>query len=74
MNLMIFSGDDDSICSTLGSQQFVWDLGSSARVVVLLVVGRKWQEMAGNGRKWQEMAGSRVNCGKLSGTMVTTMF
>eukprot|EP00435_Cladocopium_sp_Y103_P051671 s423_g16.t1 len=27
LNLMIFSGDDDSICATLGSQQFVWELG-----------------------------------------------
>lgn len=27
LNLMIFSGDDDAICATLGSQQFVWDLG-----------------------------------------------
>ena len=39
LNLMIFSGDDDSICATLGSQQFVWDLGSSTRLALLLVVG-----------------------------------
>ncbi|CAE7821408.1 Serine carboxypeptidase-like 39 [Symbiodinium microadriaticum] len=27
LNLMIYSGDDDAVCATLGSQQFVWDLG-----------------------------------------------
>jgi len=27
LNMMIFSGDDDSICATLGSQQFIWGLG-----------------------------------------------
>lgn len=26
LNIMIYSGDDDSVCATLGSQQFVWDL------------------------------------------------
>ena len=31
LNLMIYSGDDDAICATLGSQQFVWDLGALAR-------------------------------------------
>ena len=27
---MIYSGDDDAVCATLGSQQFVWDLGCFA--------------------------------------------
>ena len=27
---MIYSGDDDAVCATLGSQQFVWDLGGLA--------------------------------------------
>lgn len=26
-NLLIYSGDDDSVCATLGTQQFIWDLG-----------------------------------------------
>jgi hypothetical protein len=38
---MIFSGDDDSICATLGSQQFIWDLGSSTARLAVLVVGLK---------------------------------
>jgi len=25
MNIMIVSGDDDSVCATLGTQQFIWD-------------------------------------------------
>jgi len=27
LNMMIYSGDDDSVCATLGSQQFIWQLG-----------------------------------------------
>merc|ERR1712007_62047 len=27
LKMMIYSGDDDSVCATLGSQQFIWDLG-----------------------------------------------
>jgi len=26
-DLLIYSGDDDSVCATLGTQQFIWDLG-----------------------------------------------
>lgn len=36
LKIMIYSGDDDSICATLGSQQFVWGLGYEARK------GRSW--------------------------------
>ena len=27
LKMMIYSGDDDSVCATLGTQQFIWDLG-----------------------------------------------
>lgn len=27
LHILILSGDDDSVCATLGSQQFIWDLG-----------------------------------------------
>ena len=27
LKLMIYSGDDDSVCATMGTQQFIWDLG-----------------------------------------------
>lgn len=27
LKILIYSGDDDSICATLGSQEFIWDLG-----------------------------------------------
>ncbi|CAK0827982.1 unnamed protein product [Prorocentrum cordatum] len=37
LNIMIYSGDDDSVCATLGSQQFVWDLGYGAKP------GKAWQ-------------------------------
>jgi carboxypeptidase C (cathepsin A) len=28
---MIFSGDDDSICATMGTQQFIWNLGYAVK-------------------------------------------
>lgn len=27
VKMLVFSGDDDAVCATLGTQQFVWDLG-----------------------------------------------
>merc|ERR1712046_62368 len=36
LNIMILSGDDDTICATLGSQQFVWSLGYDAKA------GKSW--------------------------------
>ena len=27
LKMAIMSGDDDSVCATLGTQQFIWDLG-----------------------------------------------
>lgn len=31
LNMTIMSGDDDTVCSTLGTQQFIWDLGLDVR-------------------------------------------
>jgi len=31
LDIMIYSGDDDAICATLGTQQFVWDLGFAVK-------------------------------------------
>jgi carboxypeptidase C (cathepsin A) len=36
LNIMIVSGDDDSICATLGTQQWIWDLGYSPKA------GKTW--------------------------------
>jgi carboxypeptidase C (cathepsin A) len=27
LDILVYSGDDDAVCSTLGSQQWIWDLG-----------------------------------------------
>jgi len=27
LNILVYSGDDDAVCATLGSQQWIWDLG-----------------------------------------------
>ena len=35
---MIYSGDNDAICATLGTQQFMWDLGHSAPISSLFLV------------------------------------
>lgn len=35
LNILVYSGDDDSVCGTIGSQQWVWDLGYSP-------AGREW--------------------------------
>ena len=29
LKMLIYSGDDDAVCATLGTQQFIWDLGLS---------------------------------------------
>lgn len=36
LNILVYSGDDDSVCATRGSQQWVWDLG-------LPIKGEPWQ-------------------------------
>jgi len=35
LNILVYSGDDDSVCSTEGTQSWIWDLGYRH-------VGRKW--------------------------------
>jgi carboxypeptidase C (cathepsin A) len=37
LNILILSGDDDAICATLGTQQFIWDLGYPPKD------GKNWQ-------------------------------
>ena len=31
LKMLIYSGDDDAVCATLGTQQFIWDLGERRR-------------------------------------------
>ncbi len=35
LNILVYSGDDDSICSTVGTQSWIWDMGYK-------VDGRMW--------------------------------
>jgi carboxypeptidase C (cathepsin A) len=30
LHIMVFSGDDDSVCATAGTQLWIWDLGVNA--------------------------------------------
>lgn len=36
LNILVYSGDDDSICATIGTQSWIWDLGYE-------VAGKEWQ-------------------------------
>lgn len=27
MNILVYSGDDDSVCGTIGTQKWIWNLG-----------------------------------------------
>lgn len=69
---MIFSGDDDSICATLGTQQFIWDLGCSPCVGAVQNIfcctatawiqrwrfGGTWNPLMGNFMKIQDFPGT----------------
>lgn len=37
LKILVYSGDDDSVCSTEGSQKWIWDLGYEVK-------GRRWQQ------------------------------
>jgi len=42
LNILVYSGDDDSICATLGTQQWIWNLGSN--------VSKEWAEWTVDGQ------------------------
>jgi len=43
LKLVVYSGDDDDVCATSGSQSWVWDLGYE-------VAGKQWQAYTVNGQ------------------------
>ena len=51
LNILVYSGDDDSVCGTIGTQDWIWDLGYN-------VSGKQWQtyvvnnQLAGFLTKW----------------------
>jgi len=53
LNILVYSGDDDSVCGTIGTQDWIWDLGYE-------VDGRMWQtytvnqQTAGYLTKWTD--------------------
>lgn len=36
LDILVYSGDDDGVCATIGTQEWIWDLGYS-------VAGKAWQ-------------------------------
>ena len=52
LNLVVYSGDDDDVCATVGTQGWIWDLGYK-------VAGKSWQQWLVNGQtagyltKWE---------------------
>ncbi len=70
LNLVVYSGDDDDVCPTVGTQGWIWDLGYE-------VAGRAWQDYTVDGQtagyitKWKDTgfafatvrgAGHEVSC------------
>lgn len=53
LDILVYSGDDDSVCGTVGTQDWIWDMGYE-------VDGRMWQtytyndQTAGYLTKWQD--------------------
>lgn len=43
LNMVVFSGDDDDVCATVGTQGWIWDLGYE-------VAGQAWQEWIVDGQ------------------------
>jgi len=52
LNILVYSGDDDAVCATLGTQQWVWDLGYP--------VAEPWAPWKMDG----QLSGFRVSFGK----------
>ena len=40
LNILVYSGDDDSVCGTVGTQDWIWDLGYE-------IDGRMWETYTG---------------------------
>lgn len=36
LNILVYSGDDDAVCATVGTQSWIWDMGYD-------IAGRMWQ-------------------------------
>lgn len=53
LNILVYSGDDDSVCATIGTQAWIWDMGYT-------VMGKAWQvytvaeQTAGYLTKWKD--------------------
>lgn len=43
LNILVFSGDDDDVCATIGTQDWIWDLGYN-------VAGKAWQPYTVDGQ------------------------
>ena len=53
LNILVYSGDDDSVCGTVGTQSWIWGLGYT-------VAGKMWQtytfdsQVAGYATQWKD--------------------
>jgi len=43
LDILVYSGDDDSVCGTVGTQDWIWDLGYE-------FAGKPWQPVTFNGQ------------------------
>jgi len=44
LKILVYSGDDDSVCATIGSQQWIWDMGYAAEPL------NSWKQQLVNGQ------------------------
>ena len=44
LNILVYSGDDDSVCGTVGTQSWIWDMGYTT------VPTKTWTEYAFEGQ------------------------
>lgn len=65
LNIHIYSGDDDSICATEGTQQFIWDLGISVK--------KPWSAWSVAGDKTSQLAGYTTQFDSASGFRFSTV-
>jgi carboxypeptidase C (cathepsin A) len=43
LNILVYSGDDDDVCPTIGTQSWIWDMGYN-------VSGKSWQDYTVSGQ------------------------
>ena len=38
LDILVYSGDDDSVCGTVGTQSWIWDMGYVVRLIIIISI------------------------------------